>query len=145
MKLLETFSLGGVLMDIDIITLIWSIISGLFTGGLALAKSKKTLSLRTSELEKAYEAKIKELEMTHTFNIRSLENALLLKDKDIEQMKIKHELDLKSKEADAVNPIIGKVIESFLQNPEDTSQKMLHLQGAVNKISGLQGHKKKQK
>lgn len=58
-------------------------------------------------------------------------------------MRIKHELELKSKEADALNPLIGKLLESYLQDPDEVTKKLQSMQGNMDIINGLQGLKKK--
>lgn len=65
--------------------------------------------------------------------IANLENQLKLKEKDIEQLKIQHELDLKSKEADVMNPIMGKFFEEIIEDPSKIT-KLMSLQSQVEKL-----------
>jgi predicted metalloprotease len=42
---------------------------------------------------------------------------ILLKEKEIEQLKLNHELELKSKEADVTNPIMGEYLKEIIKDP----------------------------
>lgn len=62
----------------------------------------------------------KELELasqSHEIKIQELNQKLILKDKEIEQLKLEHELELKSKEADVINPIMGEFIKDAIKDP----------------------------
>lgn len=115
---------------IGITSIISAIISGIITHYATKESNKSKLELVKNEAEVKY---------------KELENALILKDKDIETLRVQHELELKSKEADVINQETGKLFQDLLRDPEGTTKRMKKVTQQTNLLNAgkLQGHKKK--
>lgn len=79
----------------------------------------------------------KELEIasqSHEIKVQELNQKLVLKDKEIEQLKLEHELELKSKEADVINPIMGEFIKDAIKDPSKI-QDLFQLQAMAEQFT----------
>ena len=65
--------------------------------------------------------------------LQELKNKILIKEIEIDQLKVQHDLELKSKEADVMNPIMGGFMKDVMNDPSKIT-KLLELQQIVEKL-----------
>lgn len=128
-----------------------AVVSGIFSVLVVHLNNKSKLDGLSKEVEMEKDRSKNELQRItslHTIEINKLNTQLDLKDKDMETLRLKHELMEKSKETDGTNPIMVKFLEEFIKDPEKASLKLENIQKQAEKFNPgkkLQGYKKPKK
>lgn len=121
----DFFNGGGGVLETTTITAIIALISSALTGFITYLGTKK-------KADNELNVEVKRIEQNYDLKINELKNKIELKDKDIETMRVQHELDLQTKNADTMNPLLAELMTDFMNDPEGTTKKLEKMQKSAN-------------
>lgn len=120
------------------IAIISAFVSGFFSVLIVHLNNKNKLITVSKEMEmekERYKNELQKISNEHIIEINKLQNKLDLKDKEMESHKLMHELGEKSKERDGMNPYLFKLMGELISDPTGTTEKLINMQDAVNKMN----------